>query len=269
MRRGVMPITGATIDRAGRTPCRKRPIAIRPRIDRFNRRVTGQTITSVDRLGKRLVLRLSSDDRIIFEPRMTGIVLLGQPPSQEHLRFELQLTDCQFERLLFWDRRGLGQITLLSVDQFERKVSDGSLGPDAISVDAREFRARGNRSTREIKVALLDQKFVAGVGNLYASEILHMAGVDPRARCHRLSVGQWESIHQCMLSVLKTAIKYEGSTLSDGTYQKALNDPGGYQNHHRVYDREGKRCPRCRGQTVKRIVQSQRSTFFCSHCQKR
>ena len=69
--------------------------------------------------------------------------------------------------------------------------------------------------------------------------------------------------------MLELAIKYEGSTLSDGTYRNALNDPGGYQNHHRVYDRAGELCSTCEGGKVKRIVQAQRSTFFCSHCQKR
>ena len=269
MRRGVMKITGATIKKAARTRCRKKPIQISPRVDHFNRRVAGQQIASVDRLGKRVVLRLVTDDRIIFEPRMTGIVLVGQPPNEDHLRFELLLSGCESERLLFWDRRGLGKIVLLTADQYHDKITNGGLGPDAILVQAEEFRARGKSSTREIKVALLDQKFVAGVGNLYASEILHLAGVDPRSRCHRLKIKQWEMIHRCMISVLNQAIEYEGSTLSDGTYQKALNDPGGYQNHHRVYDREGKTCRTCRKQEIKRIVQAQRSTFFCSHCQKR
>ena len=200
---------------------------------------------------------------------MTGIVLTGRPPNQEHLRFELNLTNCKDERLLFWDRRGLGKITWLSAVQYERKLNDGSLGPDAIGVTVDEFRDRGKHSRRAIKVALLDQKFIAGVGNLYASEILHLAGVDPRARCNRLTRKQWNLIHHCMVDVLKTAIRYEGSTLSDGTYQKAIDDPGSYQNHHRVYDREGKKCPACRTESIKRMVQAQRSTFYCGRCQKR
>jgi formamidopyrimidine-DNA glycosylase len=268
MRRGVESITGAKIVKAARTPCKKKPIDILPRIDVLNRRVAGKTIDSVDRLGKRVVLRLSGDDRIILEPRMTGIVRTGQPPNTEHLRFELQLANCDCERLLFWDRRGLGKVTWLSADQFQRKLDDGMLGPDAIEVSAEAFRKRGKDSKRAIKVALLDQKFIAGVGNLYASEILHVAGIDPRKRCHRLTKKHWNLIHQCMIEILQTAIKYEGSTLSDGTYQKAINDPGGYQNHHRVYDREGKLCSSCHKQPIRRIVQAQRSTFFCSACQK-
>ena len=170
---------------------------------------------------------------------------------------------------MFWDRRGLGKVTLLSDHQYAQKLNDGSLGPDALSIDVEAFRMRGRSSSREIKVALLDQKFVAGVGNLYASEILHLAGIHPKVRCNRLTAKQWKTIHQCMVLILNNAIKYEGSTLADGTYQKALNDPGGYQNHHRVYDREDKTCPSCRQDKIRRIVQAQRSTFFCRACQRR
>ena len=269
MRRGVQSITGAVVERASRTPCKKRPISIEPRVDSLNRKVAGKKIVSVDRLGKRVVIRLESDDRIIFEPRMTGIVLIGEPPNREHLRFELILKRSKVKRLLFWDRRGLGKITWLSAKQYVERLESGQLGPDALEVSKDEFRNRGKISKREIKVALLDQKFIAGVGNLYASEILHVAGVDPRARCHRLTVKQWSLIHDCMVEILKTAIRYEGSTLSDGTYQKAINDPGGYQNQHRVYDRESSNCPSCNRGKIERIVQAQRSTFFCKRCQKR
>ena len=121
---------------------------------------------------------------------------------------------------------------------------------------------------RAVKVALLDQTVVAGIGNLYAAELLHVAGIDPRTRCDRLSRPQWGRIASAIGSVLNEAIKYEGSTLSDGTYRNALNKAGGYQNHHQVYDREGLDCPRC-GAAIQRIVQAQRSTFFCRQCQKK
>ena len=80
---------------------------------------------------------------------------------------------------------------------------------------------------------------------------------------------QWQRIHQQMVEVLQLAIEHEGSTLSDGTYRNALNDPGSYQNQHCVYDREGQRCPTCLAAKIQRIVQAQRSTFYCKQCQKR
>jgi formamidopyrimidine-DNA glycosylase len=121
-----------------------------------------------------------------------------------------------------------------------------------------------------VKVALLDQRAVAGIGNLYASEILHLAEVHPAKRCDKISRRQWQAIADATHEILEHAIRYEGSTLSDGTYRNALNQNGGYQNHHRVYDRATKPCPRCGPATqIKRIVQAQRSTFFCAACQRR
>ncbi|MFK7766321.1 MAG: Fpg/Nei family DNA glycosylase [Mariniblastus sp.] len=267
MRRGVLEIVGAKVSKAERTPCPKRPIVITPRIDRLNKRVENKTITSVDRLGKRVVVRFDSDDRLIFEPRMTGLVLIAEPPTVEHLRFSLQLKKCPVKKLLFWDRRGLGNVTLLSDEQYNTKLTDGKLGPDAMDITAEVFPTRFGNSKREIKVALLDQSKVLGIGNLYASEILHLAKIHPQTRCDLLTAKRWQLIYVYMREVFELAIKYEGSTLSDGTYRNALNDAGSYQNEHRVYDREGETCPTCKQSKIIRIVQAQRATFFCKKCQ--
>lgn len=269
MRRGVAGIAGATIIAAERTPCPKRPIQIKPRIDHLNKRVAGVKIASVDRLGKRVVIRMETGDRIIMEPRMTGLVLISDPPTAEHLRFRLRLKKCKHKELLFWDRRGLGQIALLSDKQYQAKLSDGSLGPDALEISREDFPGRFNKSRREIKVALLEQSRIAGIGNIYASEILHLAHVHPQARCDRLSAKQWDRIFEHTVEVLETAIRHEGSTLSDGTYRNALNDEGSYQNEHRVYDRAEEKCPSCGKGKIVRIVQAQRSTFYCKACQKK
>ena len=269
MRRGVLPIVGATIVSAERTPCPKRPITIRPRIDRLSRRLAGKKIARVDRLGKRVVVCTDDEQRLLFEPRMTGLVLIEPPPTIEHLRFRLKLKGRKTKELLFWDRRGLGLVYLLSQREYDAKVADGSIGPDALDITLDQLRARLGNSRREIKVALLDQSAVAGVGNLYASEILHVAHVDPRLRCDRVTAAQWAEIFHFMKVILETAILHEGSTLSDGTYRNALNDPGSYQNQHLVYDRAGELCPTCGDAKIKRIVQAQRSTFFCSNCQKK
>lgn len=269
MRRGILPVVGATIVAASRTPCAKRPICVKPRIDRLNKRVAGQQVKAIERLGKRVVVRIESDDRIIFEPRMTGLVLVENPPTKEHLRFRVDLKGRPIKQLLFWDRRGLGSVSLLSPAEYQAKLDGGTLGPDALDVSQEEFRQRFKNSRREIKVALLDQSAVAGIGNLYASEILHRAKLDPRARCHRLSRDQCSRIFACMIDVLEIAIQFEGSTLSDGTYRNALNQSGGYQNKHLVYDRAGEICFTCHTTPIRRIVQAQRATFFCPRCQRR
>lgn len=271
MRRGVLGVVGARIRDVERVACRRRPIAIAPRIDQFRRRTVGRTIRDVGRVGKRVVVRLDSGDSIVLEPRMTGLVLVADPPSREHLRFRCALTCANGTReLLYWDRRGLGSVRLFSPEEFESAFGPEKLGPDALAMTAELLKARLDGSRRAVKVALLDQRAVAGIGNLYASEILHLAHVHPAARCDRLTRDQWQRIADATREVLETAIRYEGSTLGDGTYRNALNQEGRYQNHHRVYDRAGTSCPRCAdGSQIVRIVQAQRSTFFCAACQRK
>ena len=267
MRRGIAAVAGSTIVNVQRTACRLKPIRVSPSLQSFRRRVIGQQIVEVGRVGKRVVLALGSGDSVILEPRMTGLVLVADPPNQEHLRLRFEL-DGPTPELLYWDRRGLGSVQVLSADQFHEKFGLQGLGPDALAVTWQELRTRLGLSRREIKVALLDQGAVAGIGNLYASEILHLAKVHPQTKCTDLAAAQWKRIHAGTQEVLNAAIQHEGSTLSDGTYRNALNQEGGYQNHHRVYDRAGERCARCRRGEIVRIVQAQRSTFFCPVCQR-
>jgi formamidopyrimidine-DNA glycosylase len=269
MRRGILGIVGSRIAAVERVPCRRRPIAIQPRIDRFRRRSVGRKICGVDRAGKRVVVRLDSGDAIVLEPRMTGLVLVADPPSREHLRFCCTLAGNGARELLYWDRRGLGSVRLFSPAEFETAFGDEKLGPDALTVTADVYRERLGNSRRAVKVALLDQRAIAGIGNMYASEILHLAGVHPAAMCHTLTPSQWNAVADATLKILNAAIRYEGSTLRNGTYRNALNQQGGYQHHHRVYDKAGKPCPRCRGRSqILRIVQAQRATFLCERCQR-
>ena len=268
MRRGVLPVVGSYITRAQRPECRLRPILFEPDICTFDQRVRGQEIVDIGRRGKRVMIHLGNEDVIVIEPRMTGLVLLADPPGPEHLRLRLTLQGGINDQLLFWDRRGLGTVRLLSPDELKVKV-EGRLGPDALIVTHEDLKEKLKTSRREVKVALLDQAVVAGIGNLYAAEILFLSGIDPRTRCDRLTGPQWKRIQQATQAVLMEAIQHEGSTLSDGTYRNALNGEGGYQNYHRVYDRVGQSCSRCKTGRIRRIVQAQRSTFFCPKCQQR
>jgi len=266
MRRGIVAITGARIEDAIRLKCRLKPLQIRPRIDAFRRQVVDRQVEEVGRVGKRVILRLDSEYRIVFEPRMTGLVLLADPPSPEHLRFRLDFSG-DVSHVWYWDRRGLGNVRLLSPDQFHEQLGPHKLGTDALSLVPGEMRQRLQGGRRAIKVALLDQRAIAGIGNLYASEILHQAGVHPEIACDRIREEEWDGIYVATLEILEQAILCDGSTLSDGTYRNALNKAGGYQNHHRVYDRAGLPCLVCERGTVQRIVQTQRATFFCDVCQ--
>lgn len=266
MRRGVAVVAGGRIASIEAPRGRLRPIAIEPRLALLRRRCLGRVIGRAGRIGKRVTLEVEGAGLLIFEPRMTGLVLVADPPSREHVRLRIGLVKCPVEELLYWDRRGLGSVRLLTADEVAARF-DAKLGPDALAMTAELWGERLGRSRRAVKVALLDQRAAAGIGNLYASEILHLAGVDPRRTCAGLSAKHWRRIDQAVRDVLSEAIRLEGSTLSDGAYRSALNAAGGYQNRHRVYDRAGLPCSTC-GRAVVRIVQAQRSTFFCPRCQR-
>jgi len=199
---------------------------------------------------------------------MTGLVLVVDPPTQAHLRWRLSLTGGPIDEVLYWDRRGLGNVRLFSREEFRERFGLEKLGPDALEITADDFRTRLGSSRREIKPALLDQRAVAGIGNLYASEILHVAGIHPLRKCAAMTTRQWQALTAATHMVLEEAVRYEGSTLGDGTYRNALNEQGSYQNKHRVYNRADQACLRCSAK-IKRIVQTQRSTFFCGKCQRR
>ena len=186
MRRGISRIVGSRVAGVERVRCRRRPIAIEPAIGGFRRRAVGATIAGIERIGKRVVVRLDRPEAIVFEPRMTGLVLLTEPPTAEHLRVRIGLDGGPACELLYWDRRGLGSVRLLSSAELARRYDESTVGPDALAITAGQLCERLGGSRRAIKVALLDQRAVAGIGNLYAAEILHRAGIHPERRCDRL-----------------------------------------------------------------------------------
>ncbi len=205
---------------------------------------------------------------IVLEPRMTGLVLLANPPNTSHVRLVFQLDGLRAEQILFWDQRGLGVARLLTHRELWEHLGPDQIGPDALAITADILRQRLGNSRRAIKVALLDQSAVAGIGNLYAAEIVHHAAIDPATPCQRLRAADWNRIHAAIQEILTLAIRHQGSTLGDGTYRIAKNTPGDFQIFHRVYGREGDSCLRCGNASIVRIVQAQRSTFYCPACQR-
>lgn len=252
-----------------RCECRCRPLLIEPKFHTLRKRVLGCRVVAVERRAKRILLKLENGLAFVIEPRMTGLMLIDDPPDRDHLRLEWVLSrGRKTHSVWFWDRRGLGTVRLLTPEQQETLLGAGRLGPDALDFSPALWVERLSRTARPIKVALLDQKLVAGIGNLYASEILHRAGIHPGTSTARISPRRAERLHNATLEVLQEAILLEGSTLGDGTYRNALNQDGGYQNQHRVYGKQGETCPTCQKAPIKRIVQAQRSTFYCPRCQR-
>jgi formamidopyrimidine-DNA glycosylase len=270
MVRGIRPfVEGREILAVRSCRCACKPLSMTPALSQLARQVRSERVASAGRLGKRIVLTLGSGASLVFEPRMTGLMLLADPPDRAHLRLELRFSgEREYNSVWFWDRRGLGTVRLFAPGELEQKLGEQTLGPDALHLTAQDWHARLTRTRRPIKVALLDQKLAAGIGNLYASEILHVARIHPAHPAHELTRPQSKRLHAAVQAVLTEAILHEGSTLGDATYRTALNQSGRYQNAHRVYDRAHEPCRTCGRGQIERIVQAQRSTFFCARCQR-
>ena len=277
MRRGLARVVGRRIAALEFPRSRVRPIDVAPRPALLAERVAGRAIAGVHRRGKRVVLELapgSGNDRatlwLVIEPRMTGLMLLAEPPSAEHVRLVARLAPRRGApgHFMFWDRRGLGTVRLLDGRGLEAACGAGRLGPDGLAVTGADLAAALGRARRAVKVALLDQRAVAGIGNIYAAEILFRARIDPRASCRRLRAEAWERIAAAARTILAAAVRLEGSSIGDETYRTVDARIGRFQRRHRVYGRAGAPCPAC-GTAIVRIVQAQRSTFFCPACQAR
>lgn len=268
MRRGLLPCVGGKIVSVSKPRSKYRPILIEPPFPKLRLRLVGCRIVDVERLGKRVVLKMDSGDSLLLQPKMAGLVLVGLPPNQAHARLVIELSGVSASPIIYWDQRGLGTVRLWNVAEMKDYLDSGSIGPDALAVDFEDFHARFAASRREVKPTLLEQERVAGIGNLYAAEILHRCGIHPQRRADKLSKATWWKIYEATLEILQEAIIYEGSTLGDGSYRNAKNNPGSYQNAHQVYDRAGQACRKCKRGVIERIVQAQRSTFFCPCCQR-
>src|SRR5690606_35705625 len=159
-------------------------------------------------------LWLDRGEAIVFEPRMTGLLLIDEPADPLYDRVRLKLRGGEAKQLVYWDRRGVGNVRLCNEAEFAQKVGLATLGPDALEMTAELDRGSLGQSERAVKVALLDQQAGAWIGNLYAPELLHLARIRPTRTCRQLKRKDWEALAAAALEVLETAIRYEGSTLS-------------------------------------------------------
>ncbi len=202
---------------------------------------------------------------------MTGRMYLAgaKVPLPKHAAVVLNLGR---ENFIFEDTRYFGRLT------FDTKSLE-RLGPEPLSSEftAESFARALKSSSQAIKVKLLDQSMIAGVGNIYASEALFRAGLSPRLRARRLKKNQVERLWRAVREVLAEAIEggstvplnFAGAEVRDGLFYfgRAPETPEFYEERLRVYDRAGRPCPTC-GTTIMRLVQAARSTFYCPHCQR-
>lgn len=230
----------------------------------FARRITGQVVTDVGRRGKWVVMALSGGDTLLVHLRMTGRLILEAEGclSDRHLRVLFFLDDGR--RLHFIDQRKFGRIVLTD----EPQEVLGDLGPEPLDEEftPERFRRMLARRRGRIKPLLLNQRFLAGLGNIYADEALWRARVHPLRRADMLSWTEIRGLHGAIRAVLRAAIESGGTTLSDGTYQQTDGQPGQFAGRLAVYGRDGQPCLCC-GSTVERITVNQRGTHVCPRCQ--
>jgi formamidopyrimidine-DNA glycosylase len=223
--------------------------------------LTGQAVRRIHRRGKRILIQLESGSTLYIHLGMTGQLTIETPdaPTKPHTHLILDLSG-DAGQLRFRDPRRFGGVWLLPPGQ----MGDHDIGPEPLSMRAAQLAKALSRTSRSIKVALLDQRLLAGIGNIYADEALHIAGLHPLTPADRLSPEQVRLLCHCIKRVLRRAIRHRGSSLRD--YVDGNGASGGFQKLHRVYDREGQPCRYC-DTLIHRIVLAGRSTCFCPRCQ--
>ena len=240
---------------------------------RFVDRVQGQRLVRLGRRAKFLDAELGSGDRLLMHLGMSGRFTIsgdGQLGQFTHAQGNFEKHDhVVFDmsggaRVIFNDARRFGFMELIAPGEPSR-LDD--LGPEPLSnafnAPALRQAIKGRKS--KIKAALLDQRIVAGLGNIYVCEALYRAGISPRRSAGRLKVSETEALTGHIKDVLREAIASGGSTLRD--FANTDGDLGYFQHSFDVYGREGEACKQCTA-PIKRIVQSGRSSFFCSACQR-
>jgi formamidopyrimidine-DNA glycosylase len=229
----------------------------------------GHKIVSVARRGKYLVLRLDGSEALIVHLGMSGQLLRAKSAREKAPKHtHVVITFTQGGMMRFVDPRTFGEMFVTSYDDLEQVEELAHLGLDPLE-NALSWERFGqllaDRKMR-LKALLMDQKFIAGIGNIYSDEILFQAGLRWDRMSDSLSQQEIRRLYRAIIETLQDAVKHRGSSLSDEQYRDLFGQLGAYQHHHQVYDREGLACFRCRRQLV-RARFSNRSTFFCEACQ--
>jgi len=233
--------------------------------------LTDTTILAANRRGKYLLLPLDSGDEVMIHLRMSGQVLVAVAgtPRPPHTHVVLHLDDGN--ELWFVDPRTFGEVVVFDPTNVAVELPDlANLGPDPIAdeITLRRFRQMLRSRRRLLKPLLLDQHVIAGIGNIYADEILHAARLRPDRHSDELSTTSERRLHESIHAVLRAAIEAGGSTLGDNQYVDLFGEGGSYQDAHAVYGRTGERCRTCGVGWIRRTVTAQRSTHYCPRCQR-
>lgn len=238
-----------------------------PVIEKFSKNIKNKKILDITRRGKYILFHLSDDKILVIHLRMTG-KLLVKPEEEDrnkhtHLIFKLNSDD----DLRFNNIRKFGRVYLIDSDHYEDAGGLAELGPEPLAedFDLGNFKKIFEGRSGKIKPLLLNQKFIAGLGNIYTDEVLFRSGIHPMRKADTLSDEELENLYNSIRKILKLGIEYNGTTFSD--YVNAFGEKGSFQEKLKVYQREGKDCLECDGEIEKEKVGG-RSSYYCSQCQK-
>ncbi|MGE5561493.1 MAG: bifunctional DNA-formamidopyrimidine glycosylase/DNA-(apurinic or apyrimidinic site) lyase [Chloroflexota bacterium] len=265
VRRELSALTGLRIVRTAVLS----PHLIRcPDAERFAAGTTGKTIAAVDRQGKFLIIRLDPGSDLVVHLRMAGRMYVNDPadPVEKHTHVIFDLSDGR--QLRYIDLRHFGLICLVDRGEYGDLGLLNRLGPEPLSdgFTKQYFRAGLAKRRGPIKSLLLNQEFIAGIGNIYADESLFAARIRPDRPAASLSRQEADRLWQAIRDVIADALVFGGTTFS--TYRRADGSKGEFAAYLKVYGHEGAACPRCGKGQIERLRLGGRSAHFCPHCQR-
>ncbi len=243
--------------------------------EEFVKKIKGKKILKIKRRGKNILFELSNNLVLLIHQKITGHLLLGRWEKKNNIwvsdKFIKDKVN-QSIRVMFLldndtqmalsDLRKFAKIELRDKNDLEKELE--LLGPEPLEINYDDFEKLFLKKKGVIKQVLMDQKFIVGIGNIYASDILWEAKIDPKRKVETLNKEDLKKIYLAMINILKESIKLKGDSFSD--FRTVSGKRGGYSQVARVYGKEGEKC-KCGG-IIKRIKQGGRSTFFCPQCQK-
>jgi len=238
----------------------KKPKVIKePSKDKFVKGLKKATLKKILRKGKGLIFELSNGKFLVVHLRMTGQLVYPGKAAQSRVSFKLS----NGKLLDYNDRRILGELRL--VDNWQDMKFFRELGPEIYGLTPNKFSQMLAGKTTKIKPLLMDQTFICGVGNLYAAEALFRSHILPTRAAKSLSNKEKQALFKEIKDTLNEAIKAKGSSMDQ--YVQLSGEAGDYVKYHKVYDREGEPCVKCKTK-IKRISLGARGTYFCPRCQQ-
>jgi len=233
----------------------------------------GLAVTGIRRRAKLIIIDLEKDWHLAIHLKLTGQLIYQNQKSKIKEQKNLEPTRVIFyftdgSQLFFNDLRKFGYVKILDDKGLEENLKKENYGPEPLEKDFTQEKFQellSKKPNAQIKPLLMDQTFIAGIGNLYSDEILFYAGVHPKRKVRELKSEEVKKIYEGIGKILNEALKYKGSSID--TYRRTSGEKGTYELHRKVYRREGQKCYKC-GSIIKSLKIGGRTAHFCPKCQK-